>query len=60
MATSAERSHHPNEPDEIRRKLERDAVSMTDRERDEVRAMIDTAMSRLASDQEPPVEPPAR
>jgi hypothetical protein len=56
MAISAERSH-PNDQDEIRRKLERDAHTMTERERDEMREMIDTAISGLTPEQEPPAEP---
>jgi hypothetical protein len=46
---------HPNDPEDVRRRLERDAVLMTEAERDEVRAMIDAALARLA----PPTGEPA-
>jgi hypothetical protein len=48
MATTpAEHPPHPNDPDGVRRKLERDALLMTEEERAAVRAMIDAALARL-------------
>jgi hypothetical protein len=46
MSLPVERPH-PNDPDTVRRKLERDALLMTAEERDEVRTLIDAALARL-------------
>jgi len=46
---------HPNDPEEVRRQLAHDAASLTERERRELRQLVDTALGKLAA---PALEPP--
>jgi hypothetical protein len=57
VTAPAERPH-PNGADSVRRQLERDVLLMTNEERQEVRALIDAALARLPSEQQPPVVQP--